>query len=53
MAEGFVLLQLMAAFEVKRPGLAFDGTEALAVGAGVLGSEGLCLLLQEGGEDPE
>jgi hypothetical protein len=40
----------MAAAEVKRPGLALDRTQALAIGAGVLGSEGLCLLLQEGVE---
>lgn len=37
----------MAAFEVKGPGLDFDRTELLAVGAGVLFSEGLCLLLEE------
>jgi hypothetical protein len=48
--ERLALLNLMAAFEAKRPGLALDRTKALAVGARVLGSEGLCLLLQEGVE---
>jgi hypothetical protein len=40
----------MAPFEVERPGLALDGTKALAVGAGVLGSESLGLLFEQGGD---
>jgi hypothetical protein len=41
-------LRLVAACEVDRPGLALDRAGAVAVRAGVLGAEGLGLLLQEG-----
>jgi hypothetical protein len=49
-ADGFIVLNPMASGEVERPGFALDRTQALAVGTGVLGSEGLCLLFQEGVE---
>ena len=49
-ADRFVLLQVMAAFEMEPPRLAVDRTEALALRARVFRSEGLCLLFQEGGD---
>jgi len=49
-ADGFFVLNPMAPWEVEGPGFALDRTQALAVGTGVLRSEGLCLLFQEGVE---
>jgi hypothetical protein len=49
-ADRFFVLNPMACCEVECPGFALDRARALAVGTGVLGSEGLCLLFQEGVE---
>jgi hypothetical protein len=49
-ADRFFVLNPMASWEVECPGFALDRARALTVGTGVLGSEGLCLLFQEGVE---